>query len=85
MRGTTATRLRWDLSGSIGQNQVDTFIFDTVNASLGPDSPTSFKPNLLQQTETGLNADLSYVASDTTQHRRRRRVPERAVHARSRR
>ena len=36
-----------------------------VNASLGPDSPTSFKPNLLQQTETGLNADLSYVASDT--------------------
>ena len=65
VRGTTATGLRWDLSGSIGQNQVDTFIFDTVNASLGPDSPTSFKPNLLQQTETGLNADLSYVASDT--------------------
>ena len=64
VRGTTATGLRWDLSGNIGQNQVDTFIFDTVNASLGPDSPTSFKPNLLQQTETGFNADLSYAASD---------------------
>ena len=64
VRGTMATGLRWDLSGNIGQNQVDTFIFDTVNASLGPDSPTSFKPNLLQQTETGFNADLSYAASD---------------------
>ena len=64
VRGTTATGLRWDVSGSVGQNQVDTFIFDTVNASRGPDSPTSFKPNLLQQTETGVNADLSYAASD---------------------
>ena len=64
VRGTTATGLRWDISGNVGQNQVDTFIFDTVNASLGPDSPTSFKPNLLQQTETSFNADLSYAASD---------------------
>ena len=64
VRGTTAAGLRWDVSGNIGQNQVDTFIFDTVNASLGPDSPTSFKPNLLQQTETSVNADLSYAASD---------------------
>ena len=64
VRGTTAAGLRWDVSGNIGQNQVDTFIFDTVNASLGPDSPTSFKPNLLQQTETSFNVDLSYAASD---------------------
>ena len=47
-----------------GRNTVDTFIFDTVNASLGPESPTSFRPNLLQQTEVGVNLDLSYVASD---------------------
>ena len=64
VRGTTTAGLRWDVSGNIGQSQVDTFIFDTVNASLGPDSPTSFKPNLLQQTETSVNADLSYAASD---------------------
>ena len=63
LRGKTATGLRWDVSGNIGQNQVDTFIFDTVNASLGPDSPTSFRPNLLEQTDTSLNADLSYAAS----------------------
>ena len=64
VRGTTITGLNWDVSGNIGQNQVDTFIFDTVNASLGPDSPTSFRPNLLEQTDTSLNADLSYAASN---------------------
>ena len=64
VRGTTVTGLNWDVSGSIGQNQVDTFIFDTVNASLGPESPTSFRPNLLEQTDSSVNADLSYAASD---------------------
>ena len=64
LRGTTAHDLNWDVSGNIGQNQVDTFIFDTVNASLGPNSPTSFKPNLLQQTDASFNVDLSYAASD---------------------
>ena len=64
VRGTTMTGLNWDISGSTGRNHVQTFIFDTVNASLGPDSPTRFEPNLLQQTETSLNADMSYAASD---------------------
>ena len=64
VRGSTMTGLNWDLSANQGQNHVQTFIFDTVNASLGPESPTSFEPNLLVQTETSLNADLSYAASD---------------------
>ena len=64
VRGTTMTGLNWDVSGNVGRNHVQTFIFDTVNASLGPDSPTSFEPNLLQQTETNFNADVSYAASD---------------------
>ena len=64
VRGTTMTGLNWDVSGNIGRNHVQTFIFDTVNASLGPESPTSFEPNLLQQTESAFNADLSYAASD---------------------
>ena len=64
IRGLLGSGLSWDLSGSWGRNTVDTFIFDTVNASMGPDSPISFKPNLLQQTDIGANMDLSYVASD---------------------
>ncbi|MYH27833.1 MAG: TonB-dependent receptor [Acidobacteria bacterium] len=64
VRGTTMTGVNWDISGSTGRNHVQTFIFDTVNASLGPESPTRFEPNLLQQTETSLNADVSFAASD---------------------
>ena len=64
VRGFTSGGFSWDASVNWGRNSVDTFIFDTVNASLGPESPTSFRPNLLQQTDIGLNLDLSYVASD---------------------
>ena len=64
VRGETSMRFRWDVSGNIGQNQVDAFLLDTVNASLGPDSPTRFQPNVLEQTDTSLNADLSYAAGD---------------------
>ena len=64
VRGFTGGGLTWDTSVTWGLNTVDTFIFDTVNASLGPESATSFRPNLLQQTEGGVNLDLSYVASD---------------------
>ena len=64
VRGTMMNGLHWDISGSTGRNHVQTFIFDTVNASLGPESPTRFEPNLLQQTENSLNADMSYAASD---------------------
>ena len=64
VRLLTVGGLTWDTSVAWGRNSVDTFIFDTVNASLGPESPTSFKPNLLQQTDLGVNLDLSYIASD---------------------
>ena len=64
IRGFMTNGLNWDTSVSWGRNKVDTFIFDTVNASLGPDSPTRFSPNLLQQTDVGVNLDLSYAVSD---------------------
>lgn len=64
LRGVTSGGLNWDASASWGRNSVDTFIFGTVNASLGPESPTSFRPNLLQQQDLGVNLDLSYAATD---------------------
>ena len=64
IRGSTSGGLNWDASVNWGRNNVDTFIFSTVNASLGPESPISFKPNLLQQTDFGVNLDLSYAAND---------------------
>ena len=57
-------RLTWDASAGIGSSKVDQFIFDTVNASLGYDTPTSFKPGIYQQDELNLNFDLQYLVSD---------------------
>lgn len=52
--------LNYDFSGSFGRNRIEYFLHNTVNPSLGPDSPTDFKPGTLQQTEKNLNADFSY-------------------------
>jgi len=59
-RGTTEAGLAWDVSGGIGYNDADFFIFDTVNASLGSTSPTSFDPGSYTQLEKNFNIDLSY-------------------------
>jgi len=50
----------WDLGVSRGRNTIDYFIFNTINASLGPDSPTSFDPGVLEQREFNVNADFVY-------------------------
>ncbi len=52
--------LIYDISGSYGSNRTDFFINNTINASLGPDTPTSFVPGAYEQIETAFNLDLSY-------------------------
>ena len=59
------SRLTWDASIGIGRSKVEQFIFDTVNASLGYDTPTSFEPGIYQQDELNLNFDVQYVVNDT--------------------
>ncbi len=59
VRGELGSGLRYDLSGSLGYNRADFFIFNTVNASLGPDTPTSFDPGAYTQFERNVNLDLS--------------------------
>lgn len=65
LRGQLAPSLTWDASVGLGSSEVDFFIFDTVNASLGPESPTSFRPGIYRQDEFNANLDLAYAASDT--------------------
>ena len=64
VRRLTDSGLQWDASVSVGQNSVDFFIEQTVNASLGPATPTSFDPGHYLQRELGANLDLSYAPSD---------------------
>jgi len=66
LRGTTDGGLNWDASVSTGTNEVDFFIFNTVNASLGPNTPTAFDPGLYKQDEVSFNFDVSYALNDTT-------------------
>ncbi len=51
----------WDVSGSYGRNDIDFTIYNTVNASLGPDQPANlyFKPGGNTQTEKNFNVDVS--------------------------
>ena len=53
--------LSYDFSVSNGSNRTDFFIRNTVNASLGPNTPRDFVPGGQEQTETMVNADFVYA------------------------
>lgn len=55
------TGLSYDFSVSRGSNRTDFFIGNTVNASLGPNTPRDFVPGGQEQTETIANADFAYL------------------------
>lgn len=59
-----AGALHWDVSAGYGYNRVDFFISNTVNASYGPATPTTFDPGSYTQEEVGVNADMSYEFSE---------------------
>ena len=60
-KGSWGDSFHWNLSSSFGRNRIGYFINNTINASLGPDSPTSFEPGALQQKEVNTNADFVYL------------------------
>ena len=64
LKGTIAADLGWDLSASYGQHASDFFIRNTVNASLGPETPTEFDPGDYIQADTNINFDLTYPLHD---------------------
>jgi len=58
-RGEFSDGTYYDFSGSVGQNTADFRIRNTVNANLGPLTPTDFDPGTYRQREVALNADFS--------------------------
>jgi len=60
LRGELNSGLRYDVSYTYGQNEADFFISNTINASLGPNTPTSFRPGTYIQTDNNFNIDLNY-------------------------
>lgn len=53
--------LGYDFSATYGENSTDFFIRNTINASLGPNTPRDFMPGGYTQAETILNADFNYA------------------------
>ena len=64
IRSFTGVGFNWDVSATIGAHETDLFIDDTVNASLGPGTPTSFNLGSNRQREIGVNFDIAYAATD---------------------
>lgn len=60
LRGLWGGSWHWDLSASHGRNEIDFYIVNTVNASLGPNQPAGlrFNPGGNVQTETNVNFDV---------------------------
>lgn len=58
-RGSTG-ELKYDLSASYGQNQIQYTLANTLNPSFGPNTSTNFYLGSLKQGETNFNADFSY-------------------------
>ncbi len=53
--------LNYDVSVVHGSSKSEFFIRNTINASLGPNTPRDFKPGAYQQTETIVDADFNYA------------------------
>lgn len=60
LRGDASDRFHYDLSVSQGESRIDYTLGESLNASLGPNSPTSFYLGRLTQREFNLNADFVY-------------------------
>lgn len=60
MRGVLSPVLNWDLSAGYGSNNIDYNMSNSINASLGPQSPTTFEIGSLRQSEINVNLDFAY-------------------------
>ena len=59
MRGLFANDVHYDVSLSIGSNNMSGYLDNTLNPSLGPNSPRNFNIGEYTQTDTNFNVDLS--------------------------
>ena len=60
LRGGLSDDFTYDLSASSGRSRINYNMSESLNASLGPASPTSFYLGRLRQNEFNLNADFVY-------------------------
>jgi iron complex outermembrane receptor protein len=59
IRGEMFDGITYDLSGRLGHSEIQYTLANTINPSLGPDTPTSFRPGDLINEEIQFQADFS--------------------------
>jgi iron complex outermembrane receptor protein len=59
-KGTNRWGMNYDLSGTTAQNSLAVSLRDSLNSSLGPQSPTTFYDGKFVQKENNFNLDVSY-------------------------
>lgn len=62
IEGELSNNLTYDFSARFGSNEISYALENSINPSLGPDSPTSFKPGDLVNEEMQLTADFTQFA-----------------------
>ena len=60
VRGERANGLTFDFSASRGADEIRYRIANTMNPSMGPETPTRFRPGNLVNSETAANADFAW-------------------------
>ena len=60
IRGEMDNGLGYDFSVRNGESEIQYTLSNTINPSMGPDSPTSFRPGDLINSETQMQADFTY-------------------------
>ena len=60
VRSRSGQGLQWDASASFGKSVMDYFIMNTVNASYGPETPTSFRQRDFVQEDLQVNLAMAY-------------------------
>ena len=60
LRGELGDRFTYDISAAFGRSRISYTLTESLNASLGPFSPTAFYLGRLEQREFNLNADFVY-------------------------
>ena len=64
-RGDINDNLTYNLRGRYGYNEVEYQLEDSINPSLGINSPTSFNPGTISQEESGVNLDFVKTFDDS--------------------
>jgi len=59
LEGEFANEMTYDISARYGSNEIAYTLDNTINPSMGPDSPTSFRPGDLTNEELQISADFT--------------------------